>query len=217
MHDAVALGLLGLEHAAGEHHVLHAGKPDKPRNTNRAAAADEDAARSLGQAEKSGLVGDADMRGGCRFEPAAQRCAMQRRDKGDVAARHRFEIRITVERERQPLRAPGLPILRGPVEVETSAEIVAMTEDDAAFGFFAGALDGFAQLFHHGRIEAVAFVRTVQADQRDLAFQFVGDRLFFAHELLLVRRDKSARYSARRFTGFLSCGSGSIRQVGILT
>src|SRR4029077_6422409 len=54
-------------------------------------------------------------------------------------------------------------------------------EDDAAFGFFAGTLDGVAQLLHHGRIEAVAFVGAVQSDKGDLAFEFIGDGLFFAH------------------------------------
>ena len=122
------------------------------------------------------------MRGGSGFQPAAQRGAMQRRDERDVAARHRLEIGVAIERERQPLRAPVLPILRGPAQVETGAEIVAMTEDDAAFGFLAGALDSFAQLLHDGRIEAIAFVRTIEADKSDLAVQLVGDCLLFAHD-----------------------------------
>src|SRR5205807_5328023 len=97
------------------------------------------------------------------------------------AARHRLEIGVAVELERQPLRAPGLPALRRPAQVEAGAEIVAVAEDDAALGFLAGALDRLAQLLHHRRIEAVALVRAVQAHQRDLAVELVGDRLFLAH------------------------------------
>src|SRR5579862_5728290 len=121
------------------------------------------------------------MRGGRRFQPAAQGCAVERGDERDVAARHRFEIGVAIEWERQPLRAPVLPIFRSPAQVEPGAEIVAMTEDDAAFCFFAGTLDGVAQLLHHGRIETIALVRAVQPDKGDLAFEFIGDGLFFAH------------------------------------
>src|SRR5215470_16739505 len=67
-----------------------------------------------------------------------------------------------------------------------------MAEDDAAFRFLAGAIDRFAQLPHHRRIEAVAFVRTIEPDKGDLALELVGDRLFFAHELLLVSTGKSS-------------------------
>src|SRR5579862_492206 len=118
-------------------------------------------------------------RGG--FETAAQRRAVQCCDERDVAARHFLEISVPVEREWQPRRSSGLPVLRRPPQIETGAKIVAMTEDDAAFRFRTGAFDGFAQLLHHGRIEAVALVRAVEADQRDLAVQFISDRLLFAH------------------------------------
>ena len=149
LHDAVALGLVGLEHAAGQHHVLHAGEADQPRHAHRAAAADEDAARALGQAEERRLVGDADVRRRGRLESAAERRAVQRRDERDVAARHRLEIAVAVERKRQPLRAAGLPVLRGPAQIEPGAEVVAVAEDDAALRLLAGALDGLAQLLHH--------------------------------------------------------------------
>jgi hypothetical protein len=67
-----------------------------------------------------------------------------------------------------------------------------MAEDDAAFRFLAGAIDSFAQLPHHSRIEAVALIRTIEAHEGDLALELVGDRLFFAHELLLVSTGKSS-------------------------
>src|SRR5262249_44401325 len=117
---------------------------------------------------------------------------MQRRNEGNVAARHRFEKGVAIEWKRQPLRAPVLPTFRGPAQVQPGAEIVAMAEDDAAFCFLAGAIDRFAQLPHHRRIEAVALVRTIEPDQGDLALQLVGDRLFFAHDLLLVSTGKSS-------------------------
>src|SRR5215471_6562350 len=126
------------------------------------------------------------MRGRGRLEPATQRRTMQRRDEGNVAARHRFKKGVAIERKRQPLRAAVLPTFRGPAQVQPGAEIVAMAEDDAAFRFLAGAIDNFAQLPHHGRIEAVALVRTIEADEGDLSLELVGDRLFFAHELLLL-------------------------------
>src|SRR6266446_4202957 len=115
-----------------------------------------------------------------------------RRDERNVAARHRFEEGVAIERKRQPLRAAVLPTFRRPAQVQPGAEIVAMAEDDAAFRFLAGAIDRFAQLPHHRRIEAVAFVRTIEPDQGDLALELVGDRLFFAHELLLVSTGKSS-------------------------
>src|SRR5215468_8008608 len=131
------------------------------------------------------------MRGRGRLEPATQRRTMQRRDERNVATRHRFKKGVAIERKRQPLRAAILPTFRGPAQVQPGAEIVAMAEDDAAFRFLAGAIDRFAQLPHHRRIEAVAFVRTIEPDEGDLALELVGDRLFFAHELLLVSTGRS--------------------------
>src|SRR5262249_12427303 len=113
--------------------------------------------------------------------------AVQRRDERDIAPRHRLEIGVAIEREWQPFRASGLPAFGRPAQVEAGAEIIAMAEDDAALRLLARALDGRAQCLHHRRIEAIAFVRTIEADQRDLAVQLVGDHLFFAHALLLIR------------------------------
>src|SRR5258708_2154587 len=132
------------------------------------------------------------MRGRRRLEAAAERGALQRRDERDVAARHRLEIAVAVERERQPLGAAGLPVLRRPAQVEAGAEIVAVAEDDPALRLFAGALDCRAQLLHHGGIEAVALVRAIEADEGDLAVELVGDRLFLAHAVLLVQRARSS-------------------------
>src|SRR6266436_9584618 len=105
------------------------------------------------------------MRGRGRLESAAQRRTMERRNEGNVAARHRFEEGVAIERKRQPLRAAVLPTFRRPAQVQPGAEIVAMAEDDAAFRFLAGAIDRFAQLLHHRRIEAVALIRTIEADE----------------------------------------------------
>src|ERR1700730_9936333 len=132
------------------------------------------------------------MRGRRGLEPAAKGPAMQPGYEGNVAARHRFKKSVAVERKRQPLGAPVLPLIRRPAQVDPSTKIVAMAEDDPAFGFLAGALDGRAQLFHDGGVEAVALIRTVETNESDLAFQLVGDRLFFAHKLLLVQRGKSS-------------------------
>src|SRR4051812_25331903 len=111
------------------------------------------------------------MRGSGRLEPAAESGAMQRRDERNVAARHRLEIAVAVELEGQPLRAPGLPAFGSPAQVKAGAEVVAVAKDDAAFGFLASALDGYAQPLHHVRVEAVALVRPIEADQGNLALQ----------------------------------------------
>src|SRR4029079_7140581 len=150
-----------------------------PRHTDRAAAADEDAAGAFGQPEERRLVGDADMRGRRWLKSAAERRAVQRRDEGNVAPRHRLEIAVAVELERQPLGAAGLPAFRRPAQIKPGAEIVPVAEDDTAFGLFTGALDGDAQPFHHVRVEAVALVRPVEADQGYLTLQLVGDDVFF--------------------------------------
>src|SRR6516165_5964051 len=107
---------------------------------------------------------------------------MQRRDERNVAARHRLEIGVTIELKRQPLRASRLPAFSRPAQVEPGAEVVAVAEDDAAFRLLAGALDGRAQLLHHRRVEAVALVRAIEADQRNLSIKLVSDRLLFTHE-----------------------------------
>ena len=147
------------------------------RATHRAAAADEDAARSLGQREERGFVRDADMRGRGGLESAAQRRAVQRRDEGNVAARHRFEIGVAIERKRQPLRAPGLPAFRGPAQVEPGAELSPWPKMMPHFASSPARIDRLAQGLHHVRVEAVALVRTVEADQGDLALELVGDHV----------------------------------------
>src|SRR5947208_13637441 len=103
-------------------------------------------------------------------------------DERDVPARHHLEIAIAIELEWQPLRTSCLPALRRPAQVKPSAEIVAMTEDDAAFCLLAGAVNGCAQLLHHGQVKAIALIRAVESDKRDLALQLIGDGLLFAHE-----------------------------------
>ena len=174
--DAVAFRLLNLQHAAGQHHVLHAGKTDQPRHAHRAPAADEDPALAFGQCEIGRFVGNANLRGGSRFESAAQCRAMQRRDERDIAARHDLEIGVAVELERQALRPSGLPVFGGPAQVEAGAEIVAVTEDDAALAS-SPARSIAARTLHNVGVEAVALVGTVEPDQGDLAIQLVGDRI----------------------------------------
>src|ERR1700730_7179451 len=132
------------------------------------------------------------MRGRGRLKTAAEGRAMQRRDKGNVSTCHRFKKSIAIEWKRQPLGASVLPVLRGPAQVEPGAEIIPVAEDDPAFRLLAGASHGLAQLLHHGGVEAVTLIRTVETDKSDLAFQLVGDGFFFAHELLLVQRGKSS-------------------------
>src|SRR5262249_62230365 len=110
--------------------------------------ADEDPARSLGQGEIGGLIGNADMRGRRGLESAAQSRALQRRDERNVPARHHLETGVAIERERQAFRASRLPALRRPAPAQPAAEIVAMAEDDAAFRLLAGAVDGWAHRFH---------------------------------------------------------------------
>jgi hypothetical protein len=129
------------------------------------------------------------MRGGCRFQPAAQRCAVQRGDERDVAAGHLLEIGLAIEPKRQPLRLSVLPILCRPAQIKAGAKVLTMAEDDPAFGFFASALDRGAQLLHDGRVEAVALVRAIKADQCDLAVEFVGDCLLFAHDFSCLTSD----------------------------
>src|SRR5262249_6839556 len=104
---------------------------------------------------------NADVRGRRGLQSPAQRRAMQRRDERNVAARHHLEIAIAIELERQPLRASCLPALRRPAQVKPSAEIIAMTKDDAALCFLASAIDVCAQLLHHGHVKAIALVRAV--------------------------------------------------------
>src|ERR1700745_3143952 len=69
-----------------------------------------------------------------------------------------------------------------------------MAEDDPAFGFFASTLDRVAQLLHDSRVEAVALVRAVKADERDLTIEFVGDCLLFAHDFSWFDTSKSERF-----------------------
>src|SRR5689334_8377993 len=66
-----------------------------------------------------------------------------------------------------------------------------MAKNDAALGFFAGALDRRAQRLHHIRVEAVALVWSIQADQRNLVLQLVGDHVLFAHKALSYQPGRS--------------------------
>ena len=75
----------GLVDAAGEHHVQHAVGAGQLGYTHRAAAADEDAARALGQREESRVVGHAQVAGAGQFQAAAYNGAVQRGDDRHAA------------------------------------------------------------------------------------------------------------------------------------
>ena len=60
-------------------------------------------------------------------------------------------------------------------EVEPGGEVHAVAEDDAGIRLIAGAHDRIAQLHDNGVVDGVALVRTVQADHRNRAIEFIGD------------------------------------------
>ena len=60
---------VGVEDAAGEHHVGHAGHADQARDARRAAAADEDAALAFGQAVVGAALGHADVAAAASSSP----------------------------------------------------------------------------------------------------------------------------------------------------
>ena len=64
------------------------GGADQLGDAHRAAAADEDAARALGQRIEGGAVGHADVAGAGQLEPAADHRAVQRRDHRHRAVLH---------------------------------------------------------------------------------------------------------------------------------
>src|ERR1700722_19121427 len=125
------------------------------------------------------------MRCCCRLKAAAQCGTMHCRDEWNIAARHRFKIGVAVELKRQALGAAGFPAFRRPAQVKAGTEIVTVAEDDAALGLLTGALDGDPQLLGDDRVEAVALVGAIKSDKGNLALQFVGDHLLFAHKPLL--------------------------------
>ena len=78
------LAFLVGQHVAGEHHVHHAGDADQPRNANRAAAADKDAARTFGQRVIGLALGHADMRRSGKLKTSAHDSAVHHGDDGNL-------------------------------------------------------------------------------------------------------------------------------------
>ena len=79
-HQAGALGLGGVHHAAGQDHVHGLGLADRARQALRAAHARHDAELDLGLAELGGVGGDDDVAHHRQLAAAAERKA---RDRGD--------------------------------------------------------------------------------------------------------------------------------------
>ena len=85
--QAGALGLGGIHHAAGEHHVHRLGLADRARQALRAAGAGDDAELDLGLAEARGVGGDDEVAHHRQLAAAAEREAGHRGDDGLAHAR----------------------------------------------------------------------------------------------------------------------------------
>jgi hypothetical protein len=83
--QAHGLALLGRIGAAGEHHIHHPRDTDQRRQAHRSATPDIDAAASFRQCVKRRALGDAHVRCGGQFQPAADHRAMQHRDHRRLA------------------------------------------------------------------------------------------------------------------------------------
>src|SRR6202044_342539 len=141
----------------------------------RTTAADKNAALAFREWEKGGAIGNADFGCGGKSEAAADHCPMQGGDGGNRTARNNVEYRVPsvvalFSRQRR------FYVFQELCEVETGGKVQAMAEDDAGIRLIAGAPHRIAQLRDHGVVDGVALVRTVQADDRNRAIEFIGDK-----------------------------------------
>src|SRR5581483_3886171 len=77
--------------SAGQHHLAHAIHPDQPRDADRPAAAEEDAALALRERKERRAIGETDVARCGQLEPTADDGALQDRDDRDRAELNRIE------------------------------------------------------------------------------------------------------------------------------
>src|SRR5699024_8010451 len=106
-----ALGLSGVEAAAGEHHVLDSAESDEAGHPYRGASADEETAFALGQGEIRGLLGHPQMSRSREFEAAADYSALEDGDDGALGFGDRIHRRVPGTRVAEAAYrvAPGHP------------------------------------------------------------------------------------------------------------
>ncbi len=128
------------------------------------------------QGEEGRLVGHAHLRRGGDLEPAADAGALERGDERNLSASDQVEAAI-------PLSAPAARCARlvpggGFGEVEAGGEIVAVTMDHPGFGLLGRTEGRLPQLRHDDPVDGVALVGAIEADQRDIALELIGNELF---------------------------------------
>ena len=136
------------------HHVGHARGTDQARHPRRAAAADEDAARALGQPVVRALLGDADVRRGRELEAAADNGTVQHRDHRHAAVLDALERGVPGPGMQHRLGDAALLQLR---EVEPRAEVLAVAAEDDGAGVARQLVEGDLQLRTSGSLRALRF------------------------------------------------------------
>jgi hypothetical protein len=138
--------------------------PIRRGNARRAAAADEDAARALGQAVVGAALGDADVRRGGELEPAADHRAVQHGDDRHAAELDRVERRMPVREwmidsatSRSCSSERSRPAQKcSPSPLSTTARDLGRQVDE-----------GSVQRRHQRIVDRVALGRTVETDVQD--------------------------------------------------
>ena len=144
--------------ASGQHHVGHPRNSDQPRQPHGAAAADEDAALALRQCEIGGRLGDADVRGAGKLEPAADHRALQRGNHGHAAVLNAVEDTVPHLRMAQAFGGVVLGQLR---QVEAGGEMVADAVDHNGASVIREFCKALADGENNAVVQRVALGRTV--------------------------------------------------------
>src|SRR5580698_2336993 len=107
---------------------------------------------------------------------------MQCGDKGYRTARNNVEHRVPgVVALLARLRRRGIHVLQKLRQIKAGREVHAVTEDHGFVGLVTTALDRSAQLHDDIVVDGVALVGTVQTDDRDRAFEFIGNEFRRGH------------------------------------
>ena len=178
-HDVLLHAFCRVEQSARQHHVGHHRGAHYALDAHGAAPTHKNAALAFGQAKKCSLVTDPQVRSAGQFQPAADHRALQRGHKRNRAAldlvKHFMPgMALALARWR------GLPggAFQGLGQIQPGAEVAAVGKQHGHVSVVMRLHHGRAQLRQQRVAHGIAFVGAVQANERDVAIEFVGHQGF---------------------------------------
>jgi hypothetical protein len=174
--QAQGLAFVGIQDAAGQHHLSHAAGADDARHSHRGATADIDAVAAFRQLVDGVGFGDPHVSRGRQFEATADHRAMQHGHHRDAGLVDLAEDAVPALRMHH--HAGGLAVLVFG-KVKAGAEMVAGTVQDYHAGFGRARLPGPFQRVKEAVADGIALRRAAQRDGIDeaveaVSYEFVG-------------------------------------------